>query len=476
MGLLTKIFGNRDDPDGAGGEGSEDGTLERETIEIEPFRLTRDPVRYSASDAGSDAASEQSGPLPIAAPEAEVAAAENAGRTSGVTRRKQRRSSRNGGNSGNASGGGDGHRPHELTRRRIARPTVSTDDVPPTPPPIPDVAPDATARPPEVKARRSEVKAAAPEPKAAAPEADDPEEIDVSDQLDEVSEDGDLDASEHLIIEDDEALEDDEDEETNTSVAIWGAAAGSSPAAASSPLAAPPPSSASSASSSPATSSPPPSTVSSTSREPVAPSLGSLEPEPSAARPADVATDSIGSMSPDTSQPAPEWTRMATDTKTPKQTLVEAGTEFTGTLKSSCPVVVNGTLDGDIDAPTLSIASSGAIKGTIRAKTLRSHGTLAGTIDATEVFVSGAVKSKTVIRAKRLEVKIGSSEKGDLQVTFGKCDLELSEMPLESESFGSRSSYSSGGETGNAGWDLPEAESRVTPARASGGVERARSK
>ena len=31
--------------------------------------------------------------------------------------------------------------------------------------------------------------------------------------------------------------------------------------------------------------------------------------------------------------------------KAPKQTLVEEGTEFKGTLKSSCAVVVNGTIN-----------------------------------------------------------------------------------------------------------------------------------
>jgi cytoskeletal protein CcmA (bactofilin family) len=164
---------------------------------------------------------------------------------------------------------------------------------------------------------------------------------------------------------------------------------------------------------------------------------------------------------------------MPTDTKTPKQTLVEAGTEFTGTLQSSCPVVVNGKLDGHINAPTLNITSTGAVQGTIRAKTLRSSGTLAGNIDAGEVYVSGVVRSKTVIRARRLEFKIGSP-KGDLHVTFGTCNVELPSAP--EASMPSSPSASEHESYGNAGWELPEADGSGVRAPANVSVERARSK
>lgn len=167
---------------------------------------------------------------------------------------------------------------------------------------------------------------------------------------------------------------------------------------------------------------------------------------------------------------------MAADTKTPKQTIVEAGTEFKGTIVSSCPVVVNGKLEGEIDAPSLSIARTGAVLGTIRARTLRSHGTLAGSVDAGEVFVSGAVRSKTVIKAKRLEARLGSSEHGQLEVTFGECDLAVSDESAPEPS-SPRSALAGEAEaSGGSGWDLPEAESRVLPSRPSVGLERARSK
>lgn len=114
--------------------------------------------------------------------------------------------------------------------------------------------------------------------------------------------------------------------------------------------------------------------------------------------------------------------------QTVKQTLVEEGTELKGTLKSSCQVVVNGKIDGQIEAPALTVTTTGTVLGTVRAQKLRSEGTLAGDIDADDVYLSGTVKSNTMIRAKKLEVKLGT-ERGKLEVSFGECMVEVGEDP-----------------------------------------------
>ncbi|MEY4550467.1 MAG: hypothetical protein RL685_6662 [Pseudomonadota bacterium] len=117
---------------------------------------------------------------------------------------------------------------------------------------------------------------------------------------------------------------------------------------------------------------------------------------------------------------------MPTETKTPKQTLVEEGTEFKGTLKSSCPVVINGSIDGEVDAPEITVARAGTVAGSLRATKLRSQGTLSGKVEATDVYLSGVVRSNTSIKAKRLEVKLGS-ESAQIEVNFGECSLEVGE-------------------------------------------------
>ena len=116
--------------------------------------------------------------------------------------------------------------------------------------------------------------------------------------------------------------------------------------------------------------------------------------------------------------------------KTPKQTVVEEGTEFKGTIKSSCAVVINGTIDGDVDAPEVTITRSGSIAGAVKATKLRSQGTLSGKVEATDVFLSGVVRSNTAIKAKRLEAKLGS-DSAQIEVTFGECALEVGDALAE---------------------------------------------
>ncbi len=141
------------------------------------------------------------------------------------------------------------------------------------------------------------------------------------------------------------------------------------------------------------------------------------------------------SQHPDPKTSSPREMSMPIETnKTPKQTLVEQGTEFKGTIKSSCAVVVNGTIDGEVDAPEVTITQSGTVIGTIKAKKVRSSGTLSGNVDAGDVFLSGNVRSNTVIKAKSLEVKLGSSDRGQIQLAFGDCNIEAAQVPREEDS------------------------------------------
>jgi cytoskeletal protein CcmA (bactofilin family) len=112
--------------------------------------------------------------------------------------------------------------------------------------------------------------------------------------------------------------------------------------------------------------------------------------------------------------------------------LVDEGTELKGNIKSSCAVVVNGTVDGEIDAPEITITKSGSVLGSIKAKKLRSQGTLSGNVEADDVFLSGSIRSNTVIKAKSLEAKLGS-ERGQLEVTFGECKLEVGDSAHDHE-------------------------------------------
>ncbi len=116
-----------------------------------------------------------------------------------------------------------------------------------------------------------------------------------------------------------------------------------------------------------------------------------------------------------------------------KRTLVEDGTEFHGTMKSSCPVTVNGRIEGELTAPRLDVTESGCVVGTIKADELSSRGRLSGNIDAGELTLSGSVGSNTVIKAKKLEVRLAPSE-GRMQVSFGECTLDVGDEPSKEAS------------------------------------------
>lgn len=111
-----------------------------------------------------------------------------------------------------------------------------------------------------------------------------------------------------------------------------------------------------------------------------------------------------------------------------KQTVVEDDTEFKGTLHSKCPVVVKGTVDGEIAGPSLHVSATGTVSGHVKVTELRSEGTVGGEFDAEIVHLAGTVKNNTVIKAKSLEVKLTPKD-GRLQVTFGECELAVGEVP-----------------------------------------------
>jgi len=109
-----------------------------------------------------------------------------------------------------------------------------------------------------------------------------------------------------------------------------------------------------------------------------------------------------------------------------KETVLEEGTEFDGSIRSKCPITVSGTLKGDVSAPSLTITASGSVYGQVKVAELRSQGVVAGQIDAESVELSGHVNDQTVIRASSLQVTLNQNGTGGkLQVTFGNCDLEI---------------------------------------------------
>ena len=101
-----------------------------------------------------------------------------------------------------------------------------------------------------------------------------------------------------------------------------------------------------------------------------------------------------------------------------KRTIVEEGTILKGSLESSCPVMVRGRIEGDVQAPSMTVSATGTVEGKVRVAIIECDGQLAGEIDADRIELAGSVKSNTVIRATTIEMKL-ADKGGKKQIVFG---------------------------------------------------------
>lgn len=101
-----------------------------------------------------------------------------------------------------------------------------------------------------------------------------------------------------------------------------------------------------------------------------------------------------------------------------KRTLVEEGTRFKGSLTSQCPIVVHGSIDGDVNGTAISVSTTGSIAGKVTAGAFKSEGKIAGTFEVDTAELAGIVVKNTVIRATSLNLKLAAPD-GKLQLAFG---------------------------------------------------------
>lgn len=104
---------------------------------------------------------------------------------------------------------------------------------------------------------------------------------------------------------------------------------------------------------------------------------------------------------------------------TEKRTVVEEGTQLKGSIVSTCPIVVQGSVEGTVDGPAITVSATGSVSGTIATSALKSAGKISGDFDVETAQIAGQVASNTVIRASSLDVKL-TAQNSKLQLTFGQ--------------------------------------------------------
>ena len=103
---------------------------------------------------------------------------------------------------------------------------------------------------------------------------------------------------------------------------------------------------------------------------------------------------------------------------TTKRTLVEEGTSFKGSLTSTCPILVQGSIEGEVQGPAVTISATGAVSGKIQTGALKSDGRISGDFDVDTAQLAGTVEKNTIVRASSLDVKLAVTT-GKVQLTFG---------------------------------------------------------
>ncbi len=105
-------------------------------------------------------------------------------------------------------------------------------------------------------------------------------------------------------------------------------------------------------------------------------------------------------------------------TQTPQaRTIVDEGTKFKGSLTSTCPILVQGAVDGEVSGPAVTVSATGSVSGKVVAGSVKSAGSLAGSFDVDSAQIAGAVASDTVVRAGSVHLKL-SAQEGRLEVRF----------------------------------------------------------
>ena len=106
-----------------------------------------------------------------------------------------------------------------------------------------------------------------------------------------------------------------------------------------------------------------------------------------------------------------------TGSRVEPRTIVDEGTSFRGDFISSCPIVVNGRIEGDVKAPAVTVTTSGALQGKIEAKTISCRGSVAGVLEADVIELTGAIARDTIVRAQRLNLDVESTS-GKIELAF----------------------------------------------------------
>ncbi len=110
-------------------------------------------------------------------------------------------------------------------------------------------------------------------------------------------------------------------------------------------------------------------------------------------------------------------------------TLISEGCKITGTLTGDGDFMINGEVDGECDlSGSLTLASNGLWRGTIRAGTVIIAGTVEGDIESTgSVEIANTARINGTVQGQSIAVAVGAIVEGVMQTTGQADPLEFVE-------------------------------------------------
>ncbi len=89
--------------------------------------------------------------------------------------------------------------------------------------------------------------------------------------------------------------------------------------------------------------------------------------------------------------------------------------KIVGHLKSNSAIQIDGTIEGDIDVPLLTVGEQGKVDGSTVAETVRIFGTVNGRVQAKTVRLAKSAKVTADITHESLAIEAGAYFEGQVQ-------------------------------------------------------------
>ena len=107
--------------------------------------------------------------------------------------------------------------------------------------------------------------------------------------------------------------------------------------------------------------------------------------------------------------------------------MIGEGVIITGTIMANSKVIIQGTVDGDIECNSITISKSGNVKGKIKTDTITVEGKAEGEINAEDVLI---IKSKGHVSGKVFYGEIQIEEGGKIsgEINFRNKDNKQEEF------------------------------------------------